>query len=152
MSSYNVMNNKICKSRLTIQDGFLATGEISKSMDGRGTNSCPDLHAMINCTKNDDMLSNANDFMDKACEMSRLYIKQGECTELQCGTVLKIDACLDNIPRELKFTCKKIHLMRSIVLCHFCLRKREMDRLKDLTEKRRQDTIKKCDKTKTCSN
>ena len=35
--------------------------------------------------------------------------------------------------------------MRSIVLCHFCFRKREMDRIKSLIEKKKIDAIKKYD-------
>ena len=118
-SSDNIINDKSCKSRLTIQDGFLATGETSKSLDGKGINSCPDSHAMINCTKNNDVLINVKDFIDKTHKTSKLCTIQGECTELQRGTVLKIDTCTASIQRELNFTCNQLHLMRSIVSCHF---------------------------------
>ena len=81
------------QSRLTIQDGFLAAGEISKSKDGKKINSCPDLRETINRTKNNSILSNANTFIDKAHKMSILFAKHGECAELQYETVYKIDVC-----------------------------------------------------------
>ena len=48
----NIINGTSCKIMITIQDIFSSTGEISKSLDGKGTDSCPDLHPMIKCTKN----------------------------------------------------------------------------------------------------
>ena len=71
IASNNVINDTSCKSRITIQDGFISTGEISKSLDGKGINSCPDLHAMIKCTKNKSILNNVNAYVDKLHKMAQ---------------------------------------------------------------------------------
>ena len=58
IDSDNAINDNSCKSRSTIQDVFIVTGKISKSLDVKGINSCTDLCAMINYTKNNYMLNN----------------------------------------------------------------------------------------------
>ena len=74
--------------------------------------------------------------------MDRLHANQGEWKEIQHNIVFKIDACPDNIDRELKSTCNQCHLMRSVVLCHLCFRKREMNRRNTSHQKRKLDVIK----------
>ena len=80
IASNNVIDDTSCKSRMTIQYGFISTGEISKLLDGRGINSCPDFHAMIKCTKNKLMLNDVNSCIDKAHKMSRSCVHQGDFT------------------------------------------------------------------------
>ena len=57
-------NNKIneisCKSKDTIQDGLVSTGDISRTRDGKGANSCPDLCQIIKYTKNSIILRDKN--------------------------------------------------------------------------------------------
>ena len=145
IDSNDIINETSCKSRITIQDGFISTGEISKSLDGKGINSCPDLHAMIKCTKNKSMLNNVNSYIDKVHKMARSCVRQGDCTEEQYGTVFNVDRCPDKIMRESKFTCNQYHLMRCVMPYHFCFIKREIDRRKTLHEKKKSDIIKKYD-------
>ena len=60
VASNNVINDTTCNSRKTTQDGILPTGQLSKTMDCKGLNSCPDLYSMINCTKNIRVLNKSD--------------------------------------------------------------------------------------------
>ena len=64
-----------------MQDSFLAAGQISKSFDGMGINSCPDLHAMIRCAKNTNVLCNIDEFEKNAHPPSRYYAHSGELSK-----------------------------------------------------------------------
>ena len=118
IASDNVINDDSYKIRLITQDGFIVTGETSKSLHGKGINSFPDLNTMINCTKSNAMLSDVQNCIEKVCKMSRLHLNQGECVETKHNSLFKIDVLPDNIDRELKFTCNQCHLMMSGILCH----------------------------------
>ena len=59
----------------------MATGQISKSLDGKGLNSCPDLHAMTKCVKNASVLHNMENFEKKACPTSRSHARDGDLSE-----------------------------------------------------------------------
>jgi hypothetical protein len=59
VASNNKINDKSCKSIETVQDGYISTGEMSRTADGKGYNSCPDLYAMVQCTKKRTVLDDS---------------------------------------------------------------------------------------------
>lgn len=78
IATNNMINNNSCKSRKTAQDSFLATSEISRSQDGKGINSCLNLHALMNCAKNLNALNNADSCAKTAYSASHSFTEKGE--------------------------------------------------------------------------
>ena len=81
VASNNKINYARCKSKYTIQEGFISTGEISRIRDGKGINSCTDVCQMIKCTKNNDILKNRDYVIRKVCSVSRSYFNKGDLAE-----------------------------------------------------------------------
>ena len=81
MDTNNTINDNSCKNRMTTQDGFLAEGQISRSLDGKGINSCPNLHAMTKFTKNICVLHNMDKCDKKACPASQSCAKDSELSK-----------------------------------------------------------------------
>ena len=101
----NIIINNSCKSRKTIQDRFLATGQISRSFDSKEINSCSDLRTLIKCTKNMSVLHNIEKYAKKVYLASQFYKHYRELSEenlLQCSFNCDIDS--DNKLLHLKYT------------------------------------------------
>ena len=81
IATNNITNDNICKSRKTTQDSLLATGQISKSWDGKGLDSCPGLHTMTKCIKNTSVLHIMDKFEKRAHPASRSHAHDGELSE-----------------------------------------------------------------------
>ena len=79
----NVTNDNSCKIRKRVQDGFMPTGQISGSADGKGANSCADFCEMIECTTNVNVLHRIEDHAKKEHSASRSYTAQSKLTEDQ---------------------------------------------------------------------
>ena len=132
LASSNRIHNTSCKSKETIQDGFISTGEISRTRNSKGMNSCLDLYQIIKCTKNKSILENRDAYFNQ----DSLYEKQFDVSSL-CK-----DSYFNNNTCELHFTDNQYDLMKSIVPYHFNFRKNQMIGGKKLYSKK-IDNIKK---------
>ena len=63
---------------------FMSASQISKRKDIKGATSCPDLYAIVNCTKNSKVLNNMFKGL-KVHTMSRSCADQGELNEQRLG-------------------------------------------------------------------
>ena len=127
IASNNIINDTSCKSRKTMQDGFLATEQLSKTMDDKGLNSYQDLYSMINCTKNVSVLNKSDIHELKLCEASRACACKGELDEVELKE-FDFDADEDPDDKVSNLTCtpRQCHLIRSIIPYHFYFRIREI--------------------------
>ena len=70
---------------------------------------------VVNFTKNNGMLNDAQNCIEKVFKMSRLQVIQGECAETQHCTAFEIDAGPNRTDREFNLTRNQHHLMRSLL-------------------------------------
>ena len=81
VESNNKINENSWNNKDTIQDRLISTGEISQIRDSKGVNSYPDLHQIIKCNKNIDILNNRDDFTQKVYSAARSCFNQGYLSE-----------------------------------------------------------------------
>lgn len=150
IASNNLIDDKSYSSRKIIQDGYVQTGEISKTSDGKGYNSCPDLYALVSSTKNPKILKNKDLFISNLKKLAKTYYAKGSLDELEFYTLKdgngeyifpKDDFYGIEMPKQ--FTSNQFHLMRTMLPHHAYWREKSHHEQVILKEKLLTDMEKK---------
>ena len=149
IASNNIINDKSCKSRETIQNGYVATGEISRDVNNVGYIACPDAFSIIRCTKNRQILNNYKEFARKLFPIARAYASNGSLSEAFFDAhtddngrlVFPLDKMPDGETNKIKkFTHAQYHLMRTTLPHHKSFIERETLQ-RDLLHRKKVDAI-----------